>query len=66
MLKEWYDKIQKIAFWLVLVFLIGSAFGATISNRIFYWRVNEAIKLERMLYNNTVYDIKPVKDVVKQ
>jgi len=64
MLKEGYDKIQKIAFWLVLVFLLGSTFGATISNRIFHWRVTEAIKLERMLYDTKVYDIKQVKDVI--
>ena len=64
MLKEGYDKIQKIAFWLVLVFLIGSAFGASISNKIFHWRIQEAIKLERMLYDTNVYDIKQVKDVI--
>ncbi len=66
MIKEWYDRIQKLAFWLVITFILGALVGASISNKIFHWRVKEAIKLERMLYDTKVYDIKELKDIVKQ
>ena len=66
MLKDWINTIQKVAFWLILAFMLGSVFGATVSNRIFHWRVKEAIILERMLYDTKVYDIKEIKDIVKK
>lgn len=51
-------KFQKAGFWVLFLILIGVAIGANITTKIYNYRSQEAVKLQGMIIDNKVYDLR--------
>lgn len=49
--------IQKVAFWVLLIFLVGVSSGIVTSRLYFCNEVEKAINLQRFIYNGVIYDV---------
>lgn len=51
-------KFQKAGFWVLFLILIGMALGANITSKIYNMRAQDGVKLQGMIIDNKVYDLK--------
>jgi len=51
-------KFQKAGFWVLFLILIGMSLGANIASKIYDIRAQDAVKLQGIIIDNKVYDLK--------
>jgi len=58
---EFFEKVQKKGFWVLLLLLIGSSIGIYASTLHYKNLVRESILMHRFISDGIVYDITPSK-----
>ncbi len=57
-MKSIWENISKhILLLLVLVFIIGGICGSIVTKNLFYWQIDNTIKLERGIYKGVIYSV---------
>jgi len=51
-------QLQKMGFWVLLLLLVGMLAGAKVTSKIYDWRAQEAVKLQGVIIDNKIYDLK--------
>jgi hypothetical protein len=57
-IRGFFENLNKLAFSLLLVYLLGILTGSFISWQIYKWEANRMVKLGGVIINERVYDVK--------